>query len=54
MSPFELRYQLLNTARDMLESEYHAKKAHNVEANWPSLEDVLFRAKELNKFVSEK
>jgi hypothetical protein len=54
MNPFELRYQLLNTARDMLESEYHAKKTHGVEAYWPSLEDVLFRAKELNKFVSEK
>jgi hypothetical protein len=54
MNPFELRYQLLNTARDMLESEYHAKKAHGVEVHWPSLEEVLFRAKELNKFVSEK
>ena len=54
MNPFELRYQVLTIARDMLEAEYHSKKEHGVEVDWPSLEDVLFRAKELNKIVSEK
>ena len=54
MNPFELRYQVLAIAREMLESEYHSKKTHGVEVNWPSLEDVLSRARELNKFISEK
>lgn len=54
MNPFELRFQMLNTAREMLESEYHAKKSHGEQASWPTLEDVLERAKALNAFVSEK
>ena len=54
MNPFELRFQMLQTAREMLESEYHAKKSHDEPATWPTLEQVLERAKALNSFVSEK
>jgi hypothetical protein len=54
MNPFELRYQMLNTAREMLEQEYHAKKANGETAVWPTLDQVLERANALNKFVSDK
>jgi hypothetical protein len=54
MNPFELRFQMLQTARQMLESEYHAKKSHNEPATWPTLDQVIERAKALNNFVSEK
>ena len=53
MNPFELRYQMLNTAREMLESEYHAKKSNSEAAEWPTLDKVLERAAALNKFVSD-
>jgi hypothetical protein len=54
MNAFELRFQMLNTAREMLESEYHSKKSNNEQVNWPTLDDVLERAKKLNDFVSDK
>lgn len=54
MNAYELRFQMLHTAREMLESEYHAKKAHGDDVKWPTLEQVLDRAKALNSFVSEK
>ena len=54
MNAFELRFAMLNTAREMLESEYHSKKAHDEQVNWPALSEVLERAKKLNDFVSDK
>jgi len=54
MNPFELRFQILQTARQMLESEYHAKKTHGENATWPTLDQIIERAKALNNFVSEK
>ena len=54
MNAFELRFQMLNTAREMLESEYHSKKSHDEQVNWPTLDDVLERARKLNDFVSDK
>jgi len=54
MNAFELRFQMLQTAREMLESEYHAKKSHGELVEWPTLVQVLERAKALNSFVSEK
>lgn len=54
MNPFELRFQMLLTARDMLENEYHAKKANNEPAAWPTLDAITERAKALNAFVSDK
>ena len=54
MNPFQLRFEMLQTARQMLEAEYYAKKTHNEDATWPSLDQVLERARALNSFVSEK
>ena len=54
MNPFQLRFEMLQTARQMLESEYHAKKSHDEPATWPTLNQVIDRAKALNDFVSEK
>jgi hypothetical protein len=54
MNAFELRFSMVNLAKSMLEDEYHAKKAHNEEVTWPTLADVLERARELNNFVSDK
>ena len=54
MNPYELRFQMLQTAREMLESEYHSKKNHGETVEWPTLDQVLERAKALNEFVSAK
>ena len=54
MNAFQLRFAILNTAKEMLEAEYHAKKSHDEPATWPTLEQVLERARALNSFVSEK
>ena len=54
MNPFQLRFEMLQTARQMLEAEYHAKKSHDEPTTWPTLEQVLERARALNSFVSEK
>jgi hypothetical protein len=54
MNAYELRFQMLQTAREMLESEYHAKKSHGELTEWPTLAQVLERAKALNNFVSDK
>jgi CRISPR/Cas system endoribonuclease Cas6 (RAMP superfamily) len=54
MNAFELRFSMVNLAKSMLEDEYHAKKAHNEEVTWPTLADVLERARKLNDFVSDK
>lgn len=54
MNAFELRFSMLQTAREMLEAEYHSKKSHGEQVEWPTLEQVLERAKALNAFVSDK
>jgi hypothetical protein len=54
MNAFELRFAMLSTAKEMLESEYLSKKAHDEKAIYPTLEDILERAKKLNDFVSDK
>jgi hypothetical protein len=54
MNPFELRFAMLNTAKEMLEAEYHSKKVHEEQVSWPTLEDILARAEALNEFVSSK
>jgi len=60
MNPFELRYQLLESAKNMLEQQFHASmqlwdmsgKASEP-PKFPTFEDILERAKEMNKFISE-
>jgi len=63
MNPFELRYQLLESAKSMLEAQYHAQAQawHALEKftddnpypKFPSFQDILDRAAEMNKFISE-
>jgi hypothetical protein len=60
MNPFELRYQLLQAAKDMLEQQFHASKQIWELTNkagdppkFPSFQDILDRATEMNKFISE-
>jgi hypothetical protein len=60
MNPFELRYQLLESAKSMLEGQFHATmhlwdltgKAGDP-PKFPSFQDILDRATEMNKFISE-
>ena len=60
MNPFELRYQLLESAKNMLEAEFDALKQLWDMANktgnppkFPTFQDILDRATEMNKFISE-
>jgi hypothetical protein len=63
MNPFELRYQLLESAKSMLEAQYYAQAQawHALEKftddnpypKFPSFQDILDRAAEMNKFISE-
>jgi hypothetical protein len=63
MNAYELRYQLIQSAKEMLEAQYHAQ-AQAWEAlekftdnepypKFPSFQDILDRAAEMNKFISE-
>jgi hypothetical protein len=60
MNAFELRYQLLESAKSMLEGQFHATmhlwdltgKAGEP-PKFPSFQDILDRAAEMNKFISE-
>jgi hypothetical protein len=60
MNAFELRYQLLESAKSMLEGQFHAtmhlwdltNKAGEP-PKFPSFQDILERAAEMNKFISE-
>jgi hypothetical protein len=65
MNPYELRFSILNTAKDFLESQYKAnltaweladvtaKKALDLAPKFPTMEEVIEKAIEINKFVSE-
>jgi len=63
MNPFELRLNLLNMARDMLDRQYEAQvKAWEFMEKFtddvpypqfPTFQDVIRRAAEMNTFISE-
>lgn len=61
MNPFELRYQLLHSAKEILEAQFHAglktweilEKAGEP-PKFPTFQDMLDLATKMNKFVSEK
>lgn len=65
MNPYELRFSILNTAKDFLEAQYKAnvttweladaatKKALDLTPKFPTMEEVIEKAIEINKFVSE-
>ena len=65
MNPFELRYSVFQTAKDFLEQQYHAnvaafdaldkatKQAADLAPKFPTVEEVIEKAVEINKFVSD-
>jgi hypothetical protein len=65
MNPFELRYSVFQTAKDFLEQQYKAnlqafemldkaaKDAVELAPKFPTVEEVIEKAVEINKFVSD-
>lgn len=65
MNPFELRYSVFQTAKDFMEQSYKAqleafeatKKATegaiDLAPKYPTLEEIIEKAIEINKFVSD-
>ena len=63
MNPYELRLSLLTMARDMLETQHRAQvqswelmekfTEDYPYPKFPTFQDILDRAAEMNKFISE-
>jgi hypothetical protein len=65
MNPFELRFSIFNTAKDILIKQHDAnmaawqaldeasKKAQALAPKYPTTEDIINTAIEINKFISE-
>ena len=65
MNPFELRYSVFQTAKEFLEQQYKAnlqafemldkaaKQATELAPKFPTVEEVIEKAVEINKFVSD-
>jgi hypothetical protein len=65
MNPFELRYSVFQTAKEFLEQQYKAnlqafemldkaaKDAAELAPKFPTVEEVIEKAVEINKFVSD-
>ena len=65
MNPYELRFSILNTAKEFLEQQYKAnlaafealdkatKEAADLAPKFPTVEEVIEKAVEINKFVSD-
>lgn len=65
MNPFELRFSIFNTAKDILIKQHeaslaawellnkNAKKAEELAPKFPTIEEIVEKATEINKFISE-
>jgi hypothetical protein len=65
ISPFEMRFNIFNAAKDLLETQYKAnldawklldktsKEVADLAPKYPTFHEILDKAVELNKFVSE-
>jgi hypothetical protein len=65
MNPFELRYSVFQTAKDFMEESYKAQlsafeaaqktteQAIDLAPKYPTLEEIIEKAIEINKFVSD-
>jgi len=65
MNPFELRFSIFNSAKDILETQYKAnlaawellnktsKDAQDLAPKFPTVEEIVEKATEINKFISE-
>jgi len=65
MNPFELRFSIFNSAKELLETQYKAnmaawellnktsKDAQDLAPKFPTVEEIVEKATEINKFISE-
>lgn len=65
MNPFELRFNVFNVAKDILVKQHEAqlavwnaldeasKKATELTPKYPTVEEIVEKATEINKFISE-
>jgi peroxiredoxin len=65
MNPFELRFSIFNTAKDILIKQHEAnlaawevlnkssKKVEEVSPKFPTIEQIVEKAIEINTFISE-
>ena len=65
MNPFELRFNIFNVAKDILVKQHEAnlaiwealdktsKKTQDLAPKYPTVEDIVNQAIEINKFISE-
>jgi hypothetical protein len=65
VSPYELRFSIFNTAKDILIKQHEAnlaawellnktsKKAEEVSIKFPTIEEIVEKAIEINKFISD-
>ena len=65
MNPFELRFSIFNAAKDLLVKQHEAnlavwnamdeasKKAAELAPAYPTVEQIVEKATEINKFISE-
>jgi vacuolar-type H+-ATPase subunit I/STV1 len=65
MNPFELRFSIFNSAKDLLVKQHEAqlaawealdktsKKAQDLAPKFPTIEEIVDKAIEINKFISE-
>ena len=65
MSPFELRFNIFNVAKDILVKQHEAqlaiwealdkasKKTTDLAPKYPTVEEIVEKAIEINKFISE-
>lgn len=65
MNPFELRFSIFNTAKDILVKQHEAnlaawevlsktsKKVEETAPKFPTVEEIVDKAIEINKFISE-
>ena len=65
MNPFELRFSIFNSAKDLLIKQHEAqlavwnaldkasKQAEDLAPQYPTIEQIVDKAIEINKFISE-
>jgi len=65
MNPFELRFNIFNSAKDILVKQHEAqlavwnalddasKKVSDLAPKYPTVEEIVDKAIEINKFISE-
>lgn len=64
MNPFELRFSIFNTAKDLMQKQYEAnlaawslldkttEEAIEIAPKFPTMEEIVEKAIEINKFIS--